>query len=153
MRTYVCFLYQSCLGVGRVVLKRPLGGKETFPVHRVETCHSVCTGYDGGGKSKVVALSWSEQEGVLTQERKGFGLPYQQLQPLAWLVEGLQAVEVGVLVEDKLEAHVCPGIGLPCFLISIIFPMLQLLRQARELLCRFLTSALFLFDKVLLQVE
>ena len=92
-------------------MKRPLGGKETFPVFRVETCHSVCTGDDSGGKSKVVTLSWSEQKGVLTQQRKGVGLPYQHLQPLPWLMEGLQAVEVGVLVEDKLKSHVCANTG------------------------------------------
>ena len=107
-----------------MVLKRPLGGKETFPVFRVETCHSVCTGYDGGGKSKVVALSWSKQEGILTQERKGFGLPYQHLQPLAWLVEGLQAIEVGVLVEDKLKPHVCPNTGLLHLLFFINYLLL-----------------------------
>ena len=115
-----------------MVLKRPLRGKETFPVFRVETCHSVCTGYDRGGKSKVVTLSWSEQEGVLTQERKGFGLPYQHLQPLAWLVKGLQAVKVGVLVEDELKSHVCADTGL-AHLFSISPLLLQLLHQAREL--------------------
>ena len=121
-----------------MVLKRPLGGKETFPVFRVETCHSVCTGYDGGGKPKVVTLSWSEQEGVLTQERKGVGLPYQHLQPLAWLVKGLQAVKVGVLVEDKLKSHVCPDTGLS-HLFSFSSLLLQLLHQARELPPSFLT--------------
>ena len=109
MGTKLC---KSCLGVGRMVLKRPLGGKETFPVFRVETCHSVCTGHDGGGKSKLVTLTRGKQEGVLTQERKGAGLPYQHLQPLAWLMKGLQAVKVGVLVEDELKSHVCADTGL-----------------------------------------
>ena len=136
-----------------MVLKRALRWKETSSVGRMETGHGVSTSNDSCGKPKMVALARAKQKRFLTEERKGFGLPYQQLQPLAWLVEGLQAVEVGVLVEDKLETHVCPGIGLPCFLISILFPMLQLLHQARELLCRLFTSAVFFFDKVLLQVE
>ena len=103
-----------------MVLKRALRWKETSSVGRMETGHGVCTGYHSGTKSNVVALSRSKQEGILTQERKGFGLPYQHLQPLAWLVEGLQAVEVGVLVEDKLKSHVCSNTGLLHHFCSIL---------------------------------
>ena len=117
-----------------MVLKRAFRWKETSPVYRVETGHGVCTGYHSCTESNVVALSWSKQEGILAQERKGFGLPYQHLQPLAWLVEGLQAVEVGVLVEDELKSHVCANTRLvyPLFFIRS-FLLLQLFHQAREL--------------------
>ena len=120
------------------MLKRPLRGKETSPISGMETGHSVCAGQHSSIESKMVAPSWGEQERILTQERKGVGLPYQHLQALAWLVEGLQAVEVGVLVEDKLESHVCADTGFshPSSICS--FP-LQLLHQARELPLSFLT--------------
>ena len=120
------------------MLKRPLRGKETSPISGMETGHSVCAGQHSSIESKMVAPSWGEQEGILTQERKGVGLPYQHLQPLAWLVEGLQAVEVGVLVEDKLKSHVCADSGLS-HLFSITSLPLQVLHQARELPLSFLT--------------
>ena len=86
----------------------------------METGHSVCTSNDSCGKPKMVALTRGEQERFLTQERKGVGLPYQHLQPLAWLVEGLQAVKVGVLVDDELESHVCPNPRLVHLLCSLL---------------------------------
>ena len=114
------------------MLKRAFRWKETSSVGRMETGHGVSTSNDSCGKPKMVALARAKQKRFLTEERKGFGLPYQQLQPLAWLVEGLQAVEVGVLVEDKLKSHVCANARL-LHLFFVIYLLLQLLHQAREL--------------------
>ena len=122
-----------------MVLKRSLGRKETFPVFRVETCDSVCTGYEGGGKSNMVASSWRNQEGILPQKRKGIGLPYQHLQTFPWLVKGLQAIKVGVLVKDQLKSHVCADTGLTHLFSIGSFLILQLLYQTRELPPSFLT--------------
>ena len=134
-----------------MVLKRPLWGKEAFPVHRVEAGHIICAGYNCRIKSEMVALSRGKQEGILAQEREAVRLANQHLQPQAGLVEGLKAVEVGVLVEDKLESHVCANTG-SAHLSSISSLQLQLLHQARELPPSLLTWAVFLLE-VLLHVE
>ena len=86
----------------------------------------------------------------MTQKWKRARLPNEHPESLVRHVQGLQAVQVGVLVQNNLQPHISANVGFPHRLIT--FTSLKFSHKAGELICLLTIFAPFL-PQVVLQVE